>query len=53
LPAWLSPLAGVGYANERLSPRLLVGAALVTLAAVLFRTRGDDATFQVPGQERD
>jgi drug/metabolite transporter (DMT)-like permease len=43
LPAVLSPIAGVVYANERLSLRLVVGALLVTLAPLLLRPRGADS----------
>jgi drug/metabolite transporter (DMT)-like permease len=43
LPAVLSPIAGVGYANERVSMRLVLGASLVTLAPVLLRARNTDS----------
>ncbi len=39
LPAWLSGLAGIHYANETLTPRLLVGGSLITLANVLIQWR--------------
>jgi drug/metabolite transporter (DMT)-like permease len=41
LPALLSPIAGIRYDNEHLSLRLLVGAILVTAAALLLRARAD------------
>ena len=44
LPALLTPLAGVSYANESLTPRLLVGGALVTLANVVLQLRGPKST---------
>jgi drug/metabolite transporter (DMT)-like permease len=40
LPALLSRLAGVTYANETISPRLLVGALLITLATLVLRVTG-------------
>ncbi len=40
LPALLTPLAGASYANEQLTPRLLLGGALVTLANVVLQLRG-------------
>jgi drug/metabolite transporter (DMT)-like permease len=39
LPAVLSLVAGIRYDDERLSMRLLVGAILVTAAALLLRAR--------------
>lgn len=39
LPGWLSQWAGVGYANEHVSLRLLVGGGLVTAANVLLQSR--------------
>jgi len=39
LPAWLSGLAGIHYANETLTPRLLVGGGLITIANVLVQWR--------------
>jgi drug/metabolite transporter (DMT)-like permease len=35
LPAWFSAWAGVNYANEELTPRLLLGGALILGANVL------------------
>ena len=43
LPALLSQVARIHYANERLSLRLFVGAVLVTAAALLLRARADSA----------
>jgi drug/metabolite transporter (DMT)-like permease len=40
LPALLTPLAGTSYPNELLTPRLLLGGALVTLANVVLQLRG-------------
>jgi drug/metabolite transporter (DMT)-like permease len=42
LPALLTPVAGVVYANEHLSLRLVSGAALVTSAVVLLRARAPE-----------
>jgi drug/metabolite transporter (DMT)-like permease len=42
LPALLSPVAGARYANERLTPRLVFGALLVTSAVLLLRTQDSD-----------
>ena len=39
LPAWFSVWAGVNYANETLTVRLLIGGGLVTLANVLLQKR--------------
>jgi drug/metabolite transporter (DMT)-like permease len=39
LPALLTPLAGASYPNEELTPRLLFGGALVTLANVVLQVR--------------
>ncbi|MEP7052588.1 MAG: DMT family transporter [Pseudomonadota bacterium] len=47
LPAVLAKLAGIPYDNESVSLRLLVGAVLVTAAALLLRTRsGSDAGLE-------
>lgn len=35
LPAWLGPLVGVAYENERFTTHLIVGGALITAANVL------------------
>jgi drug/metabolite transporter (DMT)-like permease len=43
LPAILSPVAGAQYANERLTPRLVFGALLVTSAVVLLSARSSDS----------
>ena len=37
LPAWLSVLAGITYANERLTLDLFIGGALITAANVLIQ----------------
>jgi drug/metabolite transporter (DMT)-like permease len=50
LPELLSPLAGVIYANETLSLRLVLGALLVTLAPLLLRAGSDDARATPPLQ---
>jgi len=39
LPAWLSTWAGIDYANEKLTPHLLLGGGLITLANILIQTR--------------
>ena len=39
LPAWLSSLAGVRYANESFTSRLLLGGALITLANILIQLK--------------
>jgi drug/metabolite transporter (DMT)-like permease len=39
LPAWISVWAGINYANESLTPRLLIGGGLVTAANVLLQKR--------------
>ena len=44
LPALLTPLAGASYPNEQLTPRLLLGGALVTLANVALQLRGKSVT---------
>ena len=44
LPGWLSQLAGVDYANEHVTVRLLLGGGLVTAANVLLQSRWLDAT---------
>lgn len=38
LPGWLSHWTGVGYANEQLSLRLLLGGGLITAANVLLQS---------------
>jgi len=45
LPAILSSLAGIVYDNERLTLRLLLGALLVTFAAILVRGRAADSAL--------
>ncbi len=37
LPAWLSGLLGISYANETLTPHLILGGALVLAAVVLIQ----------------
>ena len=39
LPAWLSHWAGVNYANEQITGRLLLGGGLITAANVLLQSR--------------
>jgi drug/metabolite transporter (DMT)-like permease len=39
LPGWLSQWAGVDYANEQLTVRLLLGGGLITAANVLLQSR--------------
>jgi len=39
LPAWFSVCAGIHYANESLTVRLLIGGGLVTVANVLLQKR--------------
>ncbi len=39
LPAWLAAWAGVNYANESFTWRLLVGGALITLANVCIQLK--------------
>ncbi len=39
LPAWLSLWASLGYANETLTTRLLLGGGLITVANVLLQKR--------------
>ncbi|MEO6603399.1 MAG: DMT family transporter [Polyangiaceae bacterium] len=48
LPAVLSPIAGVRYENERLTIRLLVGATLVTCAALLLRSQATNSLASGP-----
>jgi drug/metabolite transporter (DMT)-like permease len=38
LPFWLSRWAGIDYANEQLTPRLLFGGGLITAANVLLQS---------------
>jgi drug/metabolite transporter (DMT)-like permease len=44
LPAWLSALAGLNYANEKLTLHLLVGGGLITIANILVQTRNQKNT---------
>lgn len=37
MPAWLSSMAAIAYHNERLTPRLIIGGALITAANVLIQ----------------
>jgi drug/metabolite transporter (DMT)-like permease len=46
LPSCLSRLAGVDYLDETISPRLLLGGLLITLAPLVFRARSSDATAE-------
>lgn len=39
LPAWISIWANVNYPNETLTPRLLIGGGLITVANVLLQRR--------------
>jgi drug/metabolite transporter (DMT)-like permease len=39
VPFWLSRWAGISYANEHLTARLLLGGGLVTAANVLLQSR--------------
>ncbi len=39
LPAWFSLWAGISYANEHLTLRLLIGGGLITVANVLLQSR--------------
>lgn len=39
LPGWLSPWAGVNYANEQAGLRLVLGGGLITVANVLLQSR--------------
>jgi len=39
LPTWISAWAGINYANETLTARLLLGGGLITLANVLLQKR--------------
>jgi len=43
LPGWLSHAAGVDYANEHVTVRLLLGGGLITAANVLLQSRWLDA----------
>lgn len=40
LPAWLAWIAGTGYANETLTPTMLVGGGLILAANVLMHLKG-------------
>lgn len=42
LPAWLSRMAGVDYANETLTASLLVGGVLITIANVIIQLPARD-----------
>ena len=50
LPELLAPISGVPYANESLSPRLVLGAALITLGPLLLRARASSAGSLDPGR---
>jgi len=39
LPAWISVLANISYANETLTARLLIGGGLITVANILLQKR--------------
>ena len=39
LPAWLAALAGVHYANEPFTSRLLIGGTLITLANICIQLK--------------
>lgn len=39
LPAWISIWADISYSNETLTPRLLIGGGLITVANVLLQKR--------------
>ena len=49
LPGWFSQWAGIDYANEQITPHLLLGGALITCANVLLQWR----PRQAPEPARD
>lgn len=48
LPAWLSGLAGVAYANETLTRHLLIGGGLITVANLLLQLRAPTSPSTPP-----
>jgi len=44
LPAWIAGWAGIVYPNERMTPHLIVGGGLITLANILIQLRAAPRT---------